>query len=78
MCMFMSTKTITIMDDAYDLLKKSKMPNESFSDVIRRELSGKKKITDFYGAWSNFDTDALKKNIAENRREDKKRKHVRF
>ena len=29
-------KTITIMDDAYILLKKLKKKDESFSDVIRR------------------------------------------
>jgi predicted CopG family antitoxin len=74
----MSTKTITIMDDAYDLLKKSKLPNESFSDVIRREFSSKKKMSDFFGAWSDFDTNSLKKNIAELRYEDKKRKPARF
>ena len=29
-------KTITIMDDAYNLLRKMKSENESFSDVIRK------------------------------------------
>ncbi|MDO8556098.1 MAG: antitoxin VapB family protein [Nanoarchaeota archaeon] len=29
-------KTITIMDDAYTLLKAKKGPDESFSDIIRK------------------------------------------
>jgi len=31
-------RTIAISDDVYELLKKSKLPNESFSAVIRRSL----------------------------------------
>ena len=35
-------KTITIMDDAYDKLKRSKAKDESFSDTIRRVCDDKK------------------------------------
>jgi|Deesub1362B_J571_1020462.scaffolds.fasta_scaffold00646_3 predicted CopG family antitoxin len=35
------TKTISLSDSAYELLKKIKRENESFSDVIKR-LVGKK------------------------------------
>ncbi|MDG6898095.1 MAG: antitoxin VapB family protein [Nitrososphaerota archaeon] len=46
-------KTIAISDDVYELLTGSKMPGESFSDVIRRrlrraplsELAGKRTLT---------------------------------
>ena len=46
-------KTIAISDDVYELLSGSKMPGESFSDVIRRrlrraplsELAGKRTLT---------------------------------
>ena len=31
-------RTIAISDEVYELLKKSKLPNESFSSVIRRNL----------------------------------------
>lgn len=31
-------RTIAISDDVYELLKRSKLPNESFSAVIRRSL----------------------------------------
>jgi predicted CopG family antitoxin len=46
----MGTKTITIMDDAYELLKQEKAANESFSDVIRKVIPKKKSIWDFVGA----------------------------
>jgi predicted CopG family antitoxin len=47
----MATKTITIMDDAYDLLHRNKLEDESFSDEIRRVLSNKKarKPIEFFG-----------------------------
>ena len=52
--MFMGTKTITIMEDAYNLLKAKKEINESFSDVIRRELDAPKKLLiEFAGKWKD-------------------------
>ena len=74
----MGTKTITIMDDAYELLKNAKNSEESFSDVIRRKLSSKKKVSDFFGVWKDFDVTDLKKSIAESRNYTRKRKPVRF
>jgi len=44
----MSTKTITLSQDAYDLLAGLKEAHESFSDVIRRRIA-KKSITEFAG-----------------------------
>jgi len=69
--MFMVTKTITIMEDAYRLLKARKKVNESFSDVIRRELkTSKRPLIDFAGKW-NFldkkDIDLMKATIKESR-----------
>jgi predicted CopG family antitoxin len=37
----MATKTITIKESAYRALARCKEGNESFSDVIEREFSGK-------------------------------------
>ena len=43
------------MDDAYSLLKSRKLKNESFSDVLRRELKeSKRPLTDFAGKWKDF------------------------
>ncbi|MHA1111041.1 MAG: antitoxin VapB family protein [Promethearchaeota archaeon] len=32
----MASKTISVTEEVYDLLKKVKLPNESFGDTIRR------------------------------------------
>jgi len=44
------TKTITVSDDVYELLVKAKLPNESFSDVIRRSIKKGMKISDIAGS----------------------------
>jgi predicted CopG family antitoxin len=43
-------KTIAVSDDVYELLRKVKLPGESFSDVIRRGLGHGVKLTDIYGS----------------------------
>ena len=50
----MGTKTISIMDDAYEILVRNKHNNESFSDVIRRSFKKTSNIMDFAGAWKNM------------------------
>ena len=41
-------KTIAVSDEVYKLLKKSKLPDESFSSVIKRNFR-KSKISDMAG-----------------------------
>ncbi len=76
MCMYMGTKNIAIMEDAYKLLLVRKMANESFSDVIRRELKRKKNIMEFAGAWKDIVSDKkaeeMKKAIKNLRRKSTK------
>ena len=55
----MGTKTISIMDDAYSLLVKRKLKNESFSEVIRRMADGKKDIMRFAGAWKDVPKESI-------------------
>ena len=43
-------KTIAISDEVYELLRKVKLPGESFSDVIRRGFNRGVKLTDIYGS----------------------------
>ena len=65
----MSTKTITIMNDAYLALLRNKLKNESFSEAIRRILSKKSNIMEFAGSWSNLsdkEIEDMKKRIEEN------------
>lgn len=67
----MGTKTISIMDDAYDLLIGMKMPGESFSDEIRRLTKTKSSVMDFAGAWkdiSDKEAEKMKKTITEMRK----------
>jgi predicted CopG family antitoxin len=42
-------KTIAISDEVYELLKKSRLPGESFSVTIRRNLR-KNKLADIIGS----------------------------
>jgi len=43
----MAHKTITISEEAYNLLKECKKENESFTEVIKRLLKAKKKKEEF-------------------------------
>ncbi|MFH1316455.1 MAG: antitoxin VapB family protein [Candidatus Woesearchaeota archaeon] len=55
----MGTKTISIMDDVYELLKRNKRDSESFSDVIRRNLKNNN-IMKFFGLWSDMSEEQIK------------------
>ncbi|MBD3248693.1 hypothetical protein GF336_01490 [Candidatus Woesearchaeota archaeon] len=57
----MSTKTLTIMEDAYNILIENKKEGESFSEEIRRLLSKKKskKLIDFFGILDKKTGDAM-------------------
>lgn len=50
----MATKTISIMEDVYELLVRNKSKDESFSEVIRKEFSKKGKISECAGILSDL------------------------
>lgn len=50
----MGTKTISIMDDVYELLTSNRKDKESFSDVIRRSLDKKKELMHYAGSWKDM------------------------
>lgn len=52
--MCMATKTISIMDDAYNLLLSRKNKDESFSEVIRKMAGKKGDIMKLAGAWKHI------------------------
>lgn len=71
MCTLMATKTITLMDDAYQRLKSLKGPEESFSDIVRRLTSEKRSLLEFAGAWrhlSEKEGEELKRKLLEGRK----------
>ncbi len=45
----MATKTISIRDDVYTLLKNLKKEEESFSDVIKKLVRKKSNLSDYFG-----------------------------
>lgn len=63
----MTTKTISITEEVYSILNAKKNPSESFSEIIIR-LSGKKNLSDFYGALSKKSADDLESSIKETRK----------
>ena len=65
--MCMGTKTISIMDDAYKILLRNKMKDESFSEVIRRHFSRKQSLMQFAGAWRDV-SDEERKNKKEHKK----------
>ncbi len=66
----MTTKTISITEEAYNTLKSKKEPNESFSEIIVR-LSGRKSLSSFIGVLSPESADALEKSVKESRKRHK-------
>ena len=72
--MFMSTKTLTIMEDAYRLLADNKLEDESFSEEIRRIFSKKKtkKLIDFFGILNKETGEAMKRDLKRIRKEQMK------
>ncbi len=61
----MVTKTLTITEDAYNLLSANKLRDESFSEEIRRLFSkkGKKNLMDFFGILSKKDAGKMRKDL---------------
>ncbi|MBI5331939.1 MAG: antitoxin VapB family protein [Candidatus Aenigmarchaeota archaeon] len=56
----MTTKTITIIEDAYNRLKKEKENDESFSDVIIRITEKRSVLKDSFGKWETNDKEMNK------------------
>ena len=63
----MATKTITIMEDAYEGLIENKETEESFSDVIRRltvDAKKKHRLIELYGILSKKEGDSILEDIS--------------
>ena len=68
----MTTKTISITEEAYDRLSFKKAKNESFSEVINR-LTNKVNILDFAGILSKKEGKELEENVKKFRLLSRKR-----
>jgi len=67
----MVTKTITIMEDAYDILVGNREDDESFSEVIRKlgtNTKKKRKLIELFGILSKEQADIMRKDLEERRR----------
>ena len=62
----MATKTISITEDAYSILKSWKIGKESFSDVILK-VGRKNRLADFAGILSEDEGNYLVKSIKNSR-----------
>ena len=58
---FSMTKVISLSNEAYETLKESKKPGESFSDVVLRITKKKKRksLLEFSGKWVGGDIDEV-------------------
>ncbi len=54
----MEIKTIALDREAYDLLRKRKRKDESFSDAVKRIAREARPLSDFAGAWKKHLSDA--------------------
>jgi Uncharacterized conserved protein len=63
------TKVISLSNEAYQTLKESKKPGESFSDVVLRVMKPKKKksLLEFSGKWAGDDIDEVFAQIEKDR-----------
>lgn len=50
----MATKTVALDEEAYEMLRREKRPDESFSDVVKRVARKRKPLTDFAGVWKDY------------------------
>ncbi len=70
------TKVISLSNEAYQTLKDSKRPGESFSDVVLRVVKKKKKksLLEFSGKWVGDDINEVFAQIKKDREQSASRK----
>lgn len=56
----MASKTISVKESVYALLARHKRPGESFSELFQHTFSGRRKLSDFKGAWANLPESDIK------------------
>ncbi len=76
----MATKTLTITEDAYDLLAQNKLENESFSQEIRRVLAKRQKKSpfDFFGILTEQEGERVEQVINKRREFNRRMKETKY
>lgn len=73
----METKTIALDREAYDLLRRRKRRDESFSDAVKRIARDARPLSGFAGVWRKHLSDAdlaeIEKALARGREADRER-----
>ena len=72
----MSTKTITVTEEAYEALKSMKAARESFSKTILR-IAKRKSLSYFYGALGSKSGEKLEEAVLKNRLGSKRSDRIR-
>ena len=55
----MATRTVALDSESYELLRRSKRSDESFSDVVKRLAKPRRPLTDFVGMWKDLSAKEL-------------------
>jgi len=50
----MATKTVALDTEAYEMLRRQKRADESFSDAVKRLARPRRPISEFAGMWSDL------------------------
>jgi predicted CopG family antitoxin len=72
----MASKTVALDEEAYELLKRQKRADESFSDAVKRLARPRRPISSFGGMWSDMtekERKALDQTYAQLREADRRR-----
>jgi predicted CopG family antitoxin len=75
----MASRTVALDDEAYQLLKSTKRPAESFRDTVNGLARVRKHITEFAGMWTDLspkEKEALRRTYATQLRADQRREQT--
>jgi predicted CopG family antitoxin len=50
----MSARTVALDDEAYELLKRSKLKDETFSEAVKRLIRPRRPLSEFAGKWGEM------------------------
>jgi predicted CopG family antitoxin len=72
----MGARTVALDEEAYDLLKRAKQKDETFSEAVKRLVRPRRPLSEFAGRWSGMkptDRAALSEIYRASRKADERR-----